>query len=191
MRSILIGLTLAMVPALSLAHSGAAGHGFGSGFLHPFAGLDHILAMAAVGLWATQIGERALWAIPAAFLGVMGLGAMLGAYGAPLPLWEVAIAGSVVVFGLLVGLAARLPLAVGTSLTGLLALFHGFAHGAEMAPNTSLMAYGSGFLIATAALHGLGLVVGTVGFTAKGRLFLRIAGGGTAAAGLAMLSGLT
>lgn len=191
MRSSLIGLTLATIPAASLAHTGAAGHGFASGFAHPLAGLDHLLAMAAVGLWATQIGGRSLWAIPAAFLAVMGLGAMLAAYGAHLPLLEIGIAGSVVVFGLLVALAARLPLAVGAGLTGLLAIFHGFAHGAEMVPNASLLTYGSGFLAATAMLHGLGMALGSLRFTGIGGILMRIAGGATASAGVFLLPGVT
>jgi len=191
MRNRLLGLTLLAAPAAALAHTGPAAHGFAAGLTHPFSGIDHLLAMVAVGLWAAQIGGRAFWALPTAFLAVMGTAAFLGTSGAGLPLMEVGIAGSVVVFGLLVALSARLPLMAGVTLSGLLAIFHGFAHGAEMAPNASLLAYGAGFITATAALHGLGMGMGAFRHAAAGRILMRAAGGGVAAAGVLMLPGLT
>jgi len=191
MRSSLIGVILLIVPALALAHTGPVGHGFAAGLAHPVSGLDHLLAMTAVGLWAAQIGGRALWAIPSTFLAVMAGAALLGATENHLPLMEVGIAGSVVIFGLLISMPARLPLVAGTALTGLLGIFHGFAHGAEMATNASFVAYSSGFIAATAGLLTVGLVLGTLPKAAAGRFLMRASGAATAAAGVFMLPGAT
>src|SRR5258708_21754085 len=111
------------------AHTfGAHGAGFAQGIAHPLGGIDHLLAMVAVGLWAAQLGGRALWAVPAAFVAMMAVGGVAGMLGAALPLVEFGISGSLVVLGVLVALAARLPVAVSAVLVGLLALFHGHAH---------------------------------------------------------------
>jgi urease accessory protein len=122
--------------------------------------LDHLLAMVAVGLWATELGGMALWAVPLAFVAVMTLGAMGGMAGLPLPLVEPAIIASDLIFGVLVLLGTRLPLVASAPLVGFLALFHGYAHGTEMPGDVSGWSYGLGFVLATLGLNGLGLLAG-------------------------------
>ncbi len=156
----LAALLLAL-PTLAHAHTGAGStHGLTSGFAHPILGLDHLLAMVAIGLWAAQTGGRALWAIPATFVGVMALGGALGIAGVAVPFIEPGILVSVLLLGLLIALAVRLPLAAALPLVGLFALFHGAAHGDEMPPDASGLTYAAGFLLATAALHAAGIGLG-------------------------------
>ncbi len=196
MRS-LAKLALLALAALTVTASGAAAHtfgahgaGFAQGIAHPLGGIDHLLAMVAVGLWAAQLGGRALWAVPASFVAMMAVGGVAGMLGAPLPLVELGIAGSLVVLGILVALAARLPVAVSAVLVGLLALFHGHAHGSELPEATSALAYGLGFVVATASLHGLGIAIGTLLRRDAGRLLLRLGGAGIAASGLLLAATL-
>ena len=152
---------LLFAPALAHAHTGLGDtHGFTHGFEHPLFGLDHLLAMIAVGLWAAQAGGRALWAVPLTFVSVMALGGALGIAGVPVPLVEQGIATSVLLLGLLIALAVRLPLGFSIPLVGLFATFHGTAHGAEMPSDASGLAYAAGFILATAALHGVGIGLG-------------------------------
>jgi urease accessory protein len=173
------------------AHTfGAQGAGFAQGFAHPLSGIDHLLAMVAVGLWAAQLGGRALWAVPAAFVGMMALGGIAGAVGALLPMVELGIAGSLVVLGVLVALSSRLPVAVSAALVGLLALFHGHAHGTELPETASALAYGLGFIAATAALHGLGVAVGVTLRRDAARILVRLGGAGIAATGLVLAAAL-
>ena len=117
----------------ALAHTGAgATSGFAHGFVHPIGGLDHVLAMVAVGLYAALLGGRALWLVPATFVGAMALGGALGMAGLALPYGEIGIALSVIALGLAVALRISLPVLIATALAGLFAIFHGHAHGAEM-----------------------------------------------------------
>lgn len=155
---------LFLTAAPAFAHLDPAEHGsFMAGLTHPLSGADHMLAMVAVGLWAAQIGGRARWAVPAAFLSLMALGFVFALTGAPLPFVEPGILASVIGLGLLVALAIRLPVSVGAAIVGAFALFHGHAHGGELGAATALP-FGLGFAVATAALHasgvGLGLLVG-------------------------------
>jgi urease accessory protein len=136
--------------------------GFLIGFLHPLGGLDHLLAMIAVGLWAAQLGGRALWAVPASFLAAMLLGGFLGFGTSGIPLMEQGIAASVVLLGLLIALAIRPPLVIPILLVAFFALFHGVAHGAELPPSTGAATYSAGFLLATATLHAAGLMLGVL-----------------------------
>ncbi len=165
-RHFLTGLTIVLVAHLWLSGSASAhvsaGHtdGFWHGLEHPIGGLDHILAMVAVGLWAAQLGKKALWAVPLSFVTVMAAGAWLGTLQLQLPFVEQAILGSDFVLGLLILGAVRLPLVASASLVGFLAIFHGYAHGSEMPATVSGLAYGAGFLISTIALHVSGLVAG-------------------------------
>lgn len=177
---------LALVPVLASAHPGHGTHGFASGFSHPLLGLDHILAMVAVGLWAAQLGGRSLWAVPATFVGVMSVGGMLGLLGVPLPMVEAGILASVLILGLFIATAVRLPLAASMLLVGAFALFHGHAHGTEIPATASGLTYGLGFVLSTATLHvcGLGL-----GLFAQNRLHapvLRYAGAAIAVSGLCL-----
>lgn len=148
--------------SVALAHSDGSASGFSYGLAHPIGGLDHLLAMVAVGLWAAQLGGRALWAIPLGFVGIMALGSILGVTGVVLPLVEQGIVASVLVLGLLVLAALRLPLGAGLLLVGLFAVFHGYAHGTEMPQAVSGLLYGLGFAISTALLHLAGLGLGVL-----------------------------
>ncbi|UOO82076.1 HupE/UreJ family protein [Uruburuella testudinis] len=160
MKKLLTSIALAAAPALALAHPGHADSGFLSGALHPVGGLDHILAMLAVGLWAASFAGKARWAIPASFVAVMTLGFALGAQGFELPLLEAGIAASVLVIGLAAAWAGRIPAAAAAAVVGAFALFHGVAHGAEM-HGTSAAAYAAGFILTTALLHAAGFFAGT------------------------------
>lgn len=154
-----LSLALAAVPAF--AHTGQhLGSGFASGLAHPFLGLDHLLAMVLVGLWAAQ--QQGGWqrmAPPLAFVACMAAGGYLGQAGMPLPHVETGIAFSVLVLGLLTAFTVRLPVAVSLVLIGVFALFHGHAHGAEglsMTPAVALWSYLPGFVLSSALLHGVG-----------------------------------
>lgn len=175
-----------MTPGLALAHTGAAGHAhdFVQGFLHPVSGLDHILAMVLVGMLAWQIGQRALWLVPAAFVGVMVLGGALAMAGIELPFLEVGIALSVVVLGAAVAFGVRAPVAVAMGLAGLFAVFHGQAHGVEMPAATSGLGYAAGLIFATALLHATGFAMGRIGTVA-----VRTAGAAASVAGVLLLTG--
>lgn len=172
----------------ALAHTGVgAVHGFGAGLLHPLFGLDHLLAMVAVGLWAGLTGGRARLAYPLAFIGMMVLAGLWGMSGAALPGVEIGIAVSVVVLGLAIALRATPPLAAGAAACAIFAIFHGHAHGAELPQGASGLGYALGFVVATAALHGAGL--GLAGLlAARAPLLARVAGGGLALAGVAILA---
>lgn len=184
------GLALAAVAPAAYAHTfGASGAAFGAGVAHPFLGIDHLLAMFAVGLWAAQQQGRARLAVPIMFVVAMGLGAVIGASGFGMPGVETGIAASVLVLGLLVAGRTRLPLRVGLALVAGFAAFHGHAHGTELPQAASAALYGLGMMLATVALHG-------AGFASADRLrrvseaWLRAGGGAIAAAGaLAWLAG--
>jgi urease accessory protein len=148
-----------LLPAAAYAHPGHDMSGFTAGFEHPLSGLDHILAMVAVGIWAGQVGGRYVWQAPLAFLALMALGGIAGIEGLGLPMVEIGIAGSIVVFGAMIALAVRPVAWIGMAVTGVFAVFHGFAHGAEMHPDASALTYGIGFMAATAILHGIGISV--------------------------------
>jgi urease accessory protein len=186
-RSALAGVLVA-APAIALAHvAGGAAAGFASGFLHPLSGWDHILAMVAVGLWGAQLGVPALWVLPLTFPLMMACGGFLGLVGVPLPAIEAGIAASAIVLGAVVALEARPPLAAAIAIVTVFALFHGYAHGAELAPGTSAIAYSAGFVIATGLLHAVGIAIGSVHRWPAGRRGLRAAGTLVAVAGAAFL----
>jgi urease accessory protein len=187
-KTLALGAVLAIASAgPAFAHLDPVEHGsFAAGFTHPLFGVDHVLAMVAVGLWATMLGGRAIWAVPASFVGVMAIGFLLSAAGVALPLVEPTILASVVVLGLLVALAVPVPVGAGMAVVGFFALFHGHAHGGEIGDATAL-GYAAGFALATAGLHAAGIAVG-LGFgriaRAGGSVLTRVAGGATALAGL-------
>ncbi len=160
-----------------MAHTGAGSvSGFMAGLSHPIGGLDHVLAMVAVGLWAAQLGGKALWQVPAAFVGMMLAGAGLSSTGGSLPFGEAGILLSVLVLGALIAAAVRVPVAVGAVLVGLFAVFHGHAHGAEMPAQAGALAYMAGFALATAALHGAGMALGLAFSHARLQVAARWAG---------------
>lgn len=182
-----------LLPAVAEAHVGVGPtSGFLHGFWHPLSGLDHILAMVMVGVFAWQLGQRALWLVPSTFVAVMAVAGVFGVAGVGVPLVEVGIALSVVILGAVVALRVKVPVAVAMGLVGFFAIFHGHAHGVEMPENVGGVAYGTGFMIATALLHatgiGLGFLVGRTG-ERYGRLVARSAGGLAALAGLGLLTG--
>ena len=155
---------------------------FAAGFRHPWTGLDHMLAMVAVGLWAGLNGGRALWVWPVAFVGVMVAGGALGFADVPLPMVEPGILASVVMLGLLVLAAAQLPVALGAAIVAVFALLHGHAHGAELPTE----AYAAGFAIATALLHALGLGVAYLAQSERGKMLVRGVGALVAVGGVAL-----
>jgi urease accessory protein len=186
--AVAMGLALT-APAFAHTGVGAHSHGFAAGFLHPLMGLDHMLAMLGVGVWAAQLGKRATWLVPAAFVAVMITGAGLALAGAPLPMVEFGIAGSVLVIGALIAFGTRLPAGVAMSLAGLFALFHGHAHGTELPGFAHPAAYGAGFVAATALLHASGVAIALAVRQHAARLPFRIAGAMMALVGGSMLLG--
>ncbi|HEX2112889.1 MAG TPA: HupE/UreJ family protein [Alphaproteobacteria bacterium] len=171
---------------MAFAHVPGAGEaGLAAGFAHPLLGLDHVLAMVAVGLWASQLGGRALWLVPASFVAVMALGAALGTAGV-LPAVELGIVGSLLVLGLLIASATRVRVAAGAALAAVFALFHGHAHGAEMTAGAPAL-YAAGFIAATALLHGIGVAAGLYWQHAARGWLVRAGGAAVAAAGLVLL----
>jgi urease accessory protein len=158
--------------------------GFLTGFRHPISGLDHVLAMIAVGLWGAQLGAPAIWLLPVAFPMVMAMGGMLGLIGVPLPGIEYGIALSAILLGAAVMFEIRPPLGVAAGLVGIFAIFHGHAHGTELPPGQSALLYSMGFVIATGCLHGLGIGIGSIHRWTWGQRVLRGAGAGVATAGL-------
>ncbi|MGX1307201.1 urease accessory protein [Amorphus suaedae] len=182
-------LATAAVPAL--AHTGAGSvSGFAAGFSHPIGGLDHMLAMIAVGLLGASLGGRWMWALPATFVAVMIAGGIAGVSGAPLPLVELGIKGSVVVLGLAIVFGANVSGVAAAALVAVFALFHGHAHGTEMPASVAALEYGAGFVAATAILHAVGLGLGlSTGFLAgrTGVVARQMGGGAIAALGLVVL----
>ena len=185
-------LAAALLPTAAFAHTGVAtASGFAHGFMHPIGGLDHVLAMVAVGAVAARIGGRALWMVPAAFVAMMAMGGFIGMEGIQLPFAETGIAASVIVLGLAVALRWNLSVAAASTLAGLFAIFHGHVHGNEMPVDASGLTYAIGFLLATASLHGvgIGLGYGVARIGARSRFALQAGGGAMALAGVALLSG--
>lgn len=174
MKRLLLALCLTLTASPALAHLPAGDYGsFAAGFSHPLFGLDHILAMVVVGLWASMLGGRAMWIVPSAFVSVMVVGFGLAHLGVSLPMVEPMILASTVVLGLLVAMTARLDARAGAMVVAFFALFHGHAHGAELGEAGALH-FGLGFALATAALHGIGIAMGTL--IERGSRMLGLAG---------------
>jgi urease accessory protein len=155
-------LLLIVACAPALAHTGGMRGGFVGGFGHPLFGPDHVVAMVAVGLWGAFLGAPAIWLLPIVFPLVMAAGGVIGILGIPLPGVEIGIAISAIVLGLMVMLAAKPPLLVAAVLVGAFAIFHGYAHGAELPPGADAVAYSVGFVVATGLLHLTGIAFGLV-----------------------------
>jgi urease accessory protein len=166
---------------------GGQAAGFFTGLQHPWSGLDHVLAMIAVGLWGAQLGSPALWLLPIAFPMMMSMGAMLGLLGIPVPGVEIGIALSAIVLGTMVMAEVQPKLAIAIAMVGIFAIFHGHAHGTELPPGQSGLLYSMGFVIATGCLHGLGIALGLVKGMPAGRLALRGAGSFIAVMGVLFL----
>jgi urease accessory protein len=159
----LVLMWLAAWPATAFAHvRGGEAVGFTSGVLHPVSGLDHVLAMIAVGLWGAQLGAPAVWLLPVTFPMVMAFGGMLGLMGVAIPGIEVGIALSAIGLGIAVCCEAQPKLWVAALLVGVFAIFHGHAHGTELPPGANGLLYSIGFVMATGLLHGTGIGIGLV-----------------------------
>ena len=183
-----------LAPTLASAHVGiGSAHGFAHGFSHPIGGIDHILAMVAVGIFSANLGSRALWAVPLSFMAFMLIGGTLGILGFPLPFVEIGIALSIVVLGVAVAVKWDWPVTLAMAMVGLFAIFHGHAHGTEMPLDASGAAYALGFVTATGLLHLVGIAIG-LGIGKAGRAHSpRIAQAGgvaVAVAGLGVLVGV-
>lgn len=180
----------AFLPIMAAAHTGVADHmhGFTYGFTHPFSGIDHVLAMVAVGWFAAHLAGRALWAVPLAFVSVMMLAGIVGTVGLAMPFAEIGIALSVLALGLAVAFQPCIPTLAAAALAGIFAIFHGYAHGAEMPASMSGFSYGLGFVCATLLLHATGVGLGlAVGRTGRGRRIVQISGAAIFAAGVGFL----
>jgi urease accessory protein len=175
----------ALVSGVAMAHTGVERTtGFGEGLLHPVGGADHLLAMVAVGLWAAQMGGRAMWSFPLAFVGVMILGGIAGFAGVPVPFVEEGILVSVLILGVLIAGALRFPVVASALMVGGLAIFHGHSHGAELPASVGAGSYTIGFALATALLHLAGLGLGLLLQRMNLRPAVRFAGGAVALCGL-------
>lgn len=172
-----------IVAAILFSYTDALAHveqgqaiGFITGLSHPWSGLDHVLAMIAVGLWGAQLGNPALWILPVTFPMVMSLGAMMGLLGIPLPGIEIGISLSAIFLGVMVVGEVRPRMIIAALLVGFFAIFHGHAHGTELPAGQSGLLYSMGFVIATGCLHGIGIALGLVHRWPAGQLALRCAG---------------
>ncbi|MBN2841688.1 MAG: HupE/UreJ family protein [Sedimentisphaerales bacterium] len=187
MKQIISKLTILFffLPGIALAHTGIGETtGFMHGFTHPIGGADHLLAMTAVGFWAVQIGGRALWVVPSAFITVMILGGTLSFSGVLLPFIEEGILISILILGVLIAGAIKLPPAYSVLIVAFFAIFHGHAHGAEMPLSTGAASYTAGFALATAALHLAGMGLGIVLQKANLQTVSRLVGSAIALSGI-------
>lgn len=181
-----LGLLLLPTPVGAHEAFDAAG-GFVSGFGHPLRGLDHLIAMVAVGLWGALLGAPALWLLPVAFPLMMAVGGVLGIAGVALPAVETGIAVSGVVLGAAVAAAWRPPLVVAAVIVAVFALLHGHAHGTELPSSASPLAYSLGFVLATGLLHVAGIGIGAAARGPSGRIAVRLLGAVIAVTGAVFL----
>jgi urease accessory protein len=189
----LLPLLFIALPTAALAHTGHGDtSGFLHGFLHPIGGIDHILAMVAVGVFAYVLGGKALWLVPLSFVLMMAVGFLLGIGQVDVPFVELGIALSSVVIGGAAALGRPMPVVAAMSLVGVFAIFHGHAHGAEMPVDASGLEYAAGFIVATALLHaaGIGAAMGVARLVGKyGKPVAQVAGGVFALGGVGVLAG--
>lgn len=190
----ILATVLTLFPGAAFAHTGqGAAAGLSHGIMHPLSGLDHILAMVLVGILAFQIGGRAIWLLPVSFLTAMAGSGLMGIAGIPVPFVEQGIMLSVVVLGAVVAFGFVTPVPLAAAVVGLFAVFHGYAHGAEMPETASGVAYGAGFLAATAVLHGVGIGIGALlahVVRTRGLALARWVGSAASLTGIALLAGL-
>jgi urease accessory protein len=186
-RRIAAPLVLLASVSPAFAHTGHDTGGLVHGFAHPLGGIDHVLAMVALGLYAAMLGGRALWLVPAAFLGAMAIGGVIGVAGYALPYTEIGIAVSVIALGLAIALRISLTALGAMALAGAFAIFHGHAHGAEMPQSISGYEYAAGFLLATTLLHAIGVALGIITARSRWRI-AQASGAAIALAGIALLA---
>jgi urease accessory protein len=180
-------MCLVLTPSAHAHVEGGQAVGFVTGLQHPWSGLDHVLAMIAVGLWGAQLGNPALWVLPVTFPMVMSFGAMMGLLGMPLPGIEIGIAVSAIILGGMVLGEVKPKLIIAAIMVGVFAIFHGHAHGTELPPGQSGLLYSMGFVIATGVLHGIGILIGLIHRWPAGKLALRFAGAFIAVMGIFFL----
>jgi urease accessory protein len=155
---LLVSFTL---PAFAHEQTGVTG-GLLSGIMHPLTGMDHLIAMVAVGIWGAQLGAPAIWILPITFPLVMAMGGVAGVLRVPLPMQEPVIALSALVLGAAVALHLRPPFVAAAVIVGVFAIFHGYAHGVELPTAANPLAYGIGFVVSTGLLHLCGITIGTL-----------------------------
>ncbi len=183
MFRVLLPLALLISPMLAQAHEVTdMGRGFTTGFMHPLLGLDHVLAMLAVGIWGAQLGRPAIWVLPVTFPLVMAFGGVAGVLGLPFPGVEVGIALSALVLGVLVAWRKEIPLVAAMGVVAVFALCHGHAHGTEVPHAANPATFALGFVLATGLLHTAGIALGALNALDRGVQILR-AGGGLIALG--------
>jgi urease accessory protein len=180
---------LAGISSTAFAHPGHNVSGLAAGLMHPFSGLDHLLAMVAVGLWAAQGGGRKVWLLPATFMTMLAAGAGLAVQWQALPMVEAGIATSVLALGLLVALSMQLPATLAVAVTALFGLLHGYAHGLELPESAAPVSYALGFLAATAVLHASGVALGLAA-RRQHVVLARVFGAVIAASGVYLLAGI-
>ena len=183
----LTAILLLVASSTAFAHPGHDVSGFAAGLMHPFSGLDHLLAMVAVGLWAAQGGGHKVWLLPASFMTMLAAGAGIAMQWQALPLVEAGIAVSVLALGLLVALSLQLPAALSVSITALFGLLHGYAHGIELPASAAPAEYALGFLAATATLHLGGITLG-IATRRNYAMLSRLLGGAIALSGAYLLA---
>jgi len=183
----MLALMFVLVARLEAHVQSGQAAGFFTGLKHPISGLDHVLAMIAVGLWGAQLGSPAVWMLPVAFPMMMAFGGFMGLVGLPLPGVEIGIALSAVLLGTVVARESRPSLAVAVLLVAFFAIFHGHAHGTELPKGQSGLTYSIGFVMATGCLHGVGIAIGLIHKWPVGKTALRAAGAIVALAGVAFL----
>jgi urease accessory protein len=176
-------------PTIAFAHPGIGqAHDLAHGFAHPLTGLDHVIAMLAVGVFAARLGGRALWLVPATFIAVMAAAGIAGMIGVAVPYVETGVAVSVIVLGAVIAFAVRVPVAIAMAIVGLFAIFHGHVHGTETPESASGILFGLGFVAATAILHATGIGFGVlIGRAPGGRQIAQLAGGAAVVVGAVFL----
>jgi urease accessory protein len=182
----MLSMTLAVLVAVprAVAHEqGGVAGGLASGLMHPLTGIDHMIAMIAVGIWGAQLGSPAIWLLPVTFPLVMAFGGVLGILHVPLPMPEAAIALSALVLGAAVAIRAHVPFATAAMVVGAFAVFHGHAHGVELPGAANPLAYGAGFVVATGLLHLCGIAVGGLSHWPAGARLIQGLGAAIAALG--------
>ena len=189
-RHVAMSATFTLVATPALAHTTDISSGFASGFMHPLTGVDHMLAMVAVGIWGTLLRRPAIWLLPLTFPLVMAVGGVLGVRAVPIPSVEIGVAGSAVVLGLMILLSARPPIMVASVIVGVFAVFHGHAHGTELPTAADPLAYGAGFVLVTGLLHATGIAMGLVDRWVLGVIALRGMGAAIGGVGAYLLMGL-